>query len=156
MEAKILTGGISNDKDLVKEIKVGIKVEFYQVDWATYLQETAAGKHQMCLLGFTGDTGDTDDFMSVCYAPNSAAIGTASNQAFYNNEEVQNLISKSLQTYDKAERAEYYKKLQETIHEDAPWVYIAHANQNLVFSATVHDFVLYPTSRMFFLPVWIE
>jgi peptide/nickel transport system substrate-binding protein len=135
---------------------VDIKVEFYQVDWATYLQETSAGKHQMCLLGITGDTGDTDDFMSVCYAPNSAAIGTAGNRAFYNNEEVQNLISKSLQTYDKAERAEYYKKVQEIIHEDAPWVYIAHANQSLVFSATVHDFVISPTSRMFFYPVWIE
>jgi peptide/nickel transport system substrate-binding protein len=135
---------------------VGIKVEFYQVDWGTYLQEAAAGKHQMCLLGITGDTGDTDDFMSICYAPNSAAIGTAGNRAFYNNEEVQNLISKSLQTYDKAERAEYYKKVQEIIHEDAPWVYIAHANQNLVFSTTVHDFVISPTSRMFFYPVWIE
>src|SRR5665648_629041 len=135
---------------------VGIKVEFYQADWGTYLQEVEAGKHQMCLLGITGDTGDTDDFMSYCYAPNSAAIGTASNQAFYNNEEVQKLISKSLQTYDKAERAEYYKKVQEIIHEDAPWVYLAHANQSLVFSASVHDFVLYPTSRMFFYPVWIE
>ncbi len=135
---------------------VDIKVEFYQVDWATYLQEVAAGKHQICLLGTTGDTGDTDDFMSIVYAPNSAAIGTASNQAFYNNEEVQNLISKSLQTYDKAKRAEYYKKVQEIIHEDAPWVYIAHANQNLVFSKTVHDFVISPTSRMFFYPVWIE
>jgi len=135
---------------------VGIKVEFYQADWGTYLQEVEAGKHQMCLLGITGDTGDTDDFMSYCYAPNSAAIGTASNQAFYNNEEVQDLISKSLQTYDKDERVEYYKKVQEIIHEDAPWVYMAHSNQNLVFSATVHDFVLYPTSRMFFYPVWIE
>jgi len=135
---------------------VGIKVEFYQVDWGTYLQEAEAGKPQMCLLGITGDTGDTDDFMSYCYAPNSAAIGTASNHAFYNNEEVQKLISKSLETYDKAERAEYYKKVQEIIHEDAPWVYLAHSNQNLVFSASVHDFVLYPTSRMFFYPVWIE
>jgi len=135
---------------------VGIKVIFYQVDWGTYIQEVQAGKHQMCLLGITGDTGDTDDFMSYCYAPNSAAIGLASNQAFYNNEEVQNLISKSLETYDKDERTEYYKKVQEIIHEDAPWVYLAHANQNLVFNVTVHDFVLYPTSRMFFYPVWIE
>ena len=49
---------------------VGITVKFYQVDWGTYLQETEAGKHQMSLLGITGDTGDTDDFMSFCYAPN--------------------------------------------------------------------------------------
>jgi len=135
---------------------VGIKVGFYQADWGTYLQEAEAGKPQMCLLGITGDTGDTDDFMSYCYAPNSASIGVASNHAFYNNEEVQNLISKALETYDKAERAEYYKKVQQIIHEDAPWVYLAHSNQNLVFNTTVHDFVLYPTSRMFFYPVWVE
>jgi peptide/nickel transport system substrate-binding protein len=135
---------------------VGIIVKFYQVDWATYLQEVAAGKHQLCLLGTTGDTGDTDDFMGMVYAPDSAAIGTSSNHAFYNNEEVQDLISRSLQTYDEDERAEYYKKAQEIIHEDAPWVFIAHANQNLVFNVDVHDFVLSPTSRMFFYPVWIE
>jgi len=135
---------------------VGIKVKFYQVDWGTYIQEVQAGKHQLCLLGISGDTGDTDDFMSYCYAPNSSIVGVASNQAFYINEEVQNLISKSLETYDKAERAEYYKKAQEIIHEDAAWVYMAHSNQNLVFNKDVQDFVLYPTSRMFFYPVWIK
>jgi len=110
----------------------------------------------MCLLGITGDTGDTNDFMSYCYAPNSAAIGLASNQAFYLNEELQDSIDNALQTYDEDERAENYKKAQELIHEDAPWVYLAHSNQNLVFSKNVHDFVLYPTSRMFFYPVRID
>jgi ABC-type transport system substrate-binding protein len=135
---------------------IGIKVNFYQVDWGTYIQEVQAGNHQMCLLGITGDTGDTNDFMSYCYAPNSAAIGLASNQAFYLNEELQDSIDNALQTYDEDERAENYKKAQELIHEDAPWVYLAHSNQNLVFSKNVHDFVLYPTSRMFFYPVRVK
>jgi len=135
---------------------VNIRVKFYQADWATYLEEVAAGKHQLCLLGTTGDTGDTDDFMGMVYAPDSAAIGTSSNHAFYNNQEVQDLISRSLQTYNKDERAEYYKKAQEIIHEDAAWVFIAHANQNLVFNVNVHNFILSPTSRMFFYPVWVE
>lgn len=135
---------------------IGIEVNFYQVDWGTYIQEVQAGNHQMCLLGITGDTGDTNDFMSYCYAPNSAAIGLASNQAFYLNEELQDSIDNALQTYDEDERAENYKKAQELIHEDAPWVYLAHSNQNLVFSKNVHDFVLYPTSRMFFYPARIE
>jgi peptide/nickel transport system substrate-binding protein len=135
---------------------IGIEVNFYQVDWGTYIQEVQAGNHQMCLLGITGDTGDTNDFMSYCYAPNSAAIGLASNQAFYLNEELQDLIDNALQTYDEDERADNYKKAQELIHEDAPWVYLAHSNQNLVFSKNVHDFVLYPTSRMFFYPARIE
>lgn len=135
---------------------VGITVKFYQVDWATYLQETEAGKHQMCLLGWTGDNGDPDNFMNVLYGPNACSIGTAGNYAFYNDMRVQDLLSKALQTYDKEKRAEYYKKAQEMIHEDAGWVYLAHSVQSIVFRSNVHGYVLNPTSRKFFYPVWIE
>jgi len=135
---------------------IGIRVKFYQVDWGTYLQETEAGKHQMCLLGWTGDNGDPDNFMNVLYGANACSIGTAGNYAFFNDENVQILLSKALQTYDKEKRAEYYKKAQEVIHEDAGWVYLAHSTQNMVFRKNVHGFVLYPTSRVFFYPVRLE
>jgi len=135
---------------------VGIDVEIYSVEWATYLQETEAGKHQMCLLGWTGDNGDPDNFMNVLYGANACSIGTAGNFAFYNNEEVQDSITQALRTYDITERANYYKEAQITLHEDAPFVYLAHANQNLVFRSNVHGYVLNPTSRKFFYPVSIE
>ena len=135
---------------------IGIRVKFYQVDWGTYLQETEAGKHQMCLLGWTGDIGDPDNFMNVLYGANACSIGTAGNYAFFNDENVQILLSKALQTYDKEKRAEYYKKAQEVIHEDAGWVYLAHSVQSMVFRKNVHDFVLYPTSRVFFYSVRLE
>jgi peptide/nickel transport system substrate-binding protein len=135
---------------------VGIKVKFYQVDWSTYLEETEAGKHQMCLLGWTSDNGDPDNLMNVLYGANSARIGTTSNYAFYNNEEVQELLSKALQTYNEKERAKYYKKAQEMIHEDAGWVYLAHANQNLIFRGNVKGFVISPTAINFFYPVSVE
>ena len=135
---------------------VGIDVTLFQEDWSTYLQDTEAGKHNMCLLGWTGDNGDPDNFMNVLYGANACSIGTAGNVAFYNNEEVQDLLTKALRTYDVEKRAQYYKKAQEIIHEDAPWVYLAHANQNLVFRSNVHGYVLHPTSRKFFYPVWIK
>jgi len=135
---------------------VGIKVKFYQVDWGTYLQETEAGKHQMCLLGWTGDNGDPDNFMNVLYGANVCSIGTAGNYAFYNNEENQELLSAALKTYDNEKRAEYYKKSQAMIHEDAGFVYLAHSTQNIVFRKNVKGYVLNPTSRKFFYPVWIE
>lgn len=135
---------------------VGIKVKFYQVDWGTYLQETEAGNHQMCLLGWTGDNGDPDNFMNVLYGANACSIGSAGNYAFYMNNTVQELLSAALATYDIEKRAAYYKKAQEMIHEDAGWVYLAHANQNVVFRSNVKGYVLHPTSRKFFYPVWIE
>jgi len=135
---------------------VDIDVTLFQEDWSTYLQDTQAGKHNMCFLGWTGDNGDSDNFMNVLYGANSSSIGTAGDVAFYNNEKVQDLLTKALRTYDVKKRAQYYRKAQEIIHEDAPWVYLAHANQNVVFRSNVHDYVLHPTSRRFFYPVWIE
>jgi len=135
---------------------VGITAKFYQVDWGTYLEETEAGKHQMCLLGWTGDNGDPDNFMRVLYGPNAASIGTAGNVGFYNDEGAQFLLSQALQTYDVKKRAEYYRIVQQMLHEAAPFVYLAHSNQTVAFRKSVQGYVLHPTSRKFFYPVWIE
>jgi len=135
---------------------VGIKVKFYQIDWGTYLQETESGKHQMCLLGWTGDNGDPDNFMNVLYGPNATSIGTAGNYGFYTDEKAQELLTAALQTFDINKRAEYYKEVQEMIHESANWVYIAHSNQNVVFRTNVYGYSLHPTSRKFFYPVSIK
>ena len=132
---------------------VNITVEIFQIDWSTYLERTQAGEHPMCLLGWTGDNGDPDNFMNVLYGANQCTLGTAGNVAFYNNTEVQELLSAALQTYDTAERARLYEDAQEIIHEDAPFVYLAHANQNLVFRKNIQGFVLNPTARYFFYPV---
>jgi ABC-type transport system substrate-binding protein len=131
---------------------VNITVQIYQIDWSTYLAKTEAGEHPMCLLGWTGDTPDPNNFMSL-YVANSCLIGGALNVAFYNNTEVQDRVSAALRTYDANERARLYKEAQEIIHEDAPYVYLAHANQNMVFTKNVQGFVLNPTARYFFYPV---
>ena len=135
---------------------VGITVKFYQVDWGTYLQETEEGNHQMCLLGWTGDNGDPDNFMNVLYGANACSIGAAGNYAFYTSNTNQELLSAALATYDDEKRAAFYKKSQEMIHEDAGWVYLAHSTQNIVFRANVKGYVLNPTSRKFFYPVSVE
>jgi peptide/nickel transport system substrate-binding protein len=132
---------------------VNIHVTIYQIDWSTYLAKTQAGEHPMCLLGWTGDNGDPDNFMNVLYGANQCTLGTAGNVAFYNNTTVQDLLSAALQTYDVNERAQLYKDAQGIIHEDAPFVYLAHANQELVFTKNVQGFVLNPTGRYFFYPV---
>jgi peptide/nickel transport system substrate-binding protein len=136
-------------------VAVGIKVKFYQVDWGSYLQETKDGKHQMCLLGWISDNGDPDNFMSA-YSTNRASIGFAQNRAFYINDKVQEFISAAIVTYDEKKREIYYKKIQEIIHEDAAWVYLAHSTQHVVFKKNIKGFILSPTNRVFFYPVWVE
>jgi ABC-type transport system substrate-binding protein len=131
---------------------VNIHAEIYQVDWSMYLEKIQAGEHPMCLYGSTGDNGDPDNFMNILYGANHCSLGTASNVAFYNNTDVQELFTAALQTYDADERAELYENAQEIIHEDAPFVYLAHANQYVVMRTSVSGFLLNPAGRMFFYP----
>ena len=135
---------------------VGIKVKIFQLDLSNFLLELLEGKHQMCLGGWFGDNGDPDNFMNVAYGTNSTSIGTAANFAFYINEQAQELLSKALVTYDEEERAAYYREVQEMIHEDAGWVYLAHETLNMVVWNNIKGFVPNPTGRLFFYPVWIE
>lgn len=135
---------------------VGIKVNIYSVDWGTYLQETMDGNAQMCLLGWTGDNGDPDNFLNVLYGANACSLGTAGNYGFYTSSTAQALLTAALQAYDIEKRATYYKKFQEMIHEDACYVYLAHSKQTLAFRTNVQGYVLHPTSRKFFYPVSVE
>ena len=130
---------------------VNIHVNIYQIDWSTYLAKTQAGEHSMCLLGWTGDNGDPDNFMNVLYGANQCTLGTAGNVAFYNNTKVQDLLSAALQTYDANERARLYKDAQGIIHEDAPFVYLAHANQNMVFTKNCTGVCLKSNRSVFLL-----
>ena len=135
---------------------VGIKVNIYSVDWGTYLQETMDGNAQMCLLGWSGDNGDPDNFLNVLYGANVCSIGTSGNYGFYMSSTAQALLTAALQAYDIEKRATYYKKFQEMIHEDACYVYLAHSKQTLAFRINVQGYVLHPTSRKFFYPVTVE
>ena len=135
---------------------VGIIATLFTEDWGTYLQDTEAGKHNMAMLGWTGDNGDPDNFLNVLYSQDKATVGTAGNIAFKKNAEFQELCDRTLATYDQAERAALYEEANVLLVEQCSHIFIAHSDQNLGFLATVHGYIIHPTSRKFFYPVWIE
>jgi peptide/nickel transport system substrate-binding protein len=134
---------------------VGIDAEIVSYDWGTYLDKTAAGEHTMALLGWTGDNGDPDNFLYVLLGgPN--AVPPAGNIAFYVNPQVDDLLLKAQKTYDQSERTKYYEQAQVLIHEDAPWVCIAHAQQMDAFQKNVQGFVQSPVGIRYFDKVYFE
>lgn len=135
---------------------VGINATLFTEDWGTYLQDTEAGKHNMAMLGWTGDNGDPDNFLNVLYSQDKATVGTAGNIGFKKNAEFQDLCDRALATYDQAERASLYEQANAVLVDQCSHVFIAHSDQNLGFLATVHGYIIHPTSRKFFYPVWVE
>jgi peptide/nickel transport system substrate-binding protein len=136
--------------------KIGITVTLFTEDWGTYLQDTEAGKHQMAMLGWTGDNGDPDNFLNVLYSQDKAVVGAAGNIAFKKNQKFQDLLDEALVTFDQSERADLYEKANELLVEQCSHIFIAHADQNLGFRASVRGYIIHPTSRKFFYPVWLE
>jgi peptide/nickel transport system substrate-binding protein len=126
--------------------KVGVSAKLVTYEWATYIVKTGAGEHSTCLLGWTGDNGDPDNFLNVLLNSASATPENALNVAYYKNPEVDKLMEQGQTTVDDNERQKAYYKAQEIMHEDAPWVPIAYVTPPLAMQDTVEGLDPNPTS----------
>jgi peptide/nickel transport system substrate-binding protein len=132
---------------------VGVNAKLITYEWGTYLEKTGQGDHTMCLLGWTGDNGDADNFLNVLLNSASATPTDASNVAYYKNSEVDNLLEKAQTTVNESVREDAYFKAQEIMHEDAPWVPIAYVKPPIGLQDAVKNFDPNPTSSEAFNPI---
>lgn len=124
---------------------VNITVEIVENDWDTQLTATQNGDHELGFMGWIGDNGDPDNFLYVLLDKDNAKKGSAGNIAFYKNDEVHELLKSAQTEMDQEVRTEYYMEAQEIIHEDAPWVPIAHTTPPLGASKKVKDYIPHAT-----------
>ena len=69
----------------------------------------------------------------------------SNNYTYYKNDEVHKLFIQAQTEVDEEKRNELYKQAQVLIHEDAPWVNLAHSTPLLAAKANVEGFVPHPT-----------
>jgi len=135
--------------------EVGIKANIVSYEWGTYLDKLDNLQHDMCLIGWTGDNGDPDNFLYVLLSIQSTNK-PAQNYAFWKNEKFNSLITQAKETVDKDKRIKLYKEAQVIFHEEAPWVPIAHSVVVEPMKKSVMDFKLSPMSKREFKDVWIQ
>lgn len=124
--------------------KVGVKAEIVSYEWGEYLAKSMEpGRDGAVILGWTGDNGDPDNFLSVLLSCSSAGEGGA-NRAFWCNEEFSTLLQKAKTTADPAERTKLYEEAQVIFKDQAPWFTIAHSTQYVPMRNNVTGFVMSP------------
>ena len=121
--------------------KVGVKAQIVTYEWGEYLKRSKEGEHQTVLLGWTGDNGDPDNFLSVLLGCD--AVGSA-NRARWCYKPFEDLIQKAKVTADVAERTRLYEEAQMIFKEQAPWVTIAHSVVFVPVRKEVQDFKIDP------------
>ncbi|ETP67668.1 peptide ABC transporter substrate-binding protein [Planococcus glaciei CHR43] len=135
--------------------KVGIEAEIVSMEWATYLEDTKAGAHDMALYGWTGVMADPDNFLY----PNLSKTNTnvpAQNIAFYKSDEFTALITEARETIDQDKRIELYKQAQQLFQKDAPWLMLAYTTPPLAQMDYVEGYVPHPMSNDLFTDVYLS
>ena len=134
----------------------GIKAKIVRHEWGAYLEKTANGLHDMCMLGWLGGNADPDNFLYGLLSADLAKTPGAANVALWKNAEYTDLCLKAQKIFDKGERTKLYMKAQEIFHADAPWVPLAHSTIVRCTSKKLHDVPLRPNGLNSFQMVWKE
>lgn len=121
---------------------VGITAKIVTHEWATYIDLAEKGEADAFMLGWTGDNGDPDNFLYALLDEDN--IGS-NNYSYYTNDETHDLFIEAQTEVDEEKRAELYKKAQEILHEDAPWVPLAHSTPLLAGAKDITGFLPHPT-----------
>ncbi|WMS43578.1 ABC transporter substrate-binding protein [Acuticoccus sp. MNP-M23] len=125
---------------------VGMKTEIETYEWNTYLglvNPGLEGKADMAEMAWMTNDPDTLPFLTL----RSEALPSEGgfNSGYYSNPEVDTLLEEARRATDQDERATLYKKMQEIVADDAPWVFVANWKQNAVTNDRVEGFKLQPS-----------
>ncbi|MDP8163180.1 ABC transporter substrate-binding protein [Pasteurella skyensis] len=121
---------------------VGVNAKIVSYEWGEYLKRMRQGDHQTGLMGWTGDNGDPDNFLNTLLSCSAKEKG--SNYAKFCNKEFDDLVVSAVQNTDPAKRTELYKKAQQVVKDQAPWLTIAHSTTYFPVRKEVTGYVVSP------------
>ncbi len=102
--------------------EVGITVDIQVLEWGAYLDGTAAGNHDMFILGWVTVTADADYGLYALF--HSSQFGAAGNRTFWSSPRVDELLDLGRREADADARMAYYAEAQEIIAAEAPWIFL--------------------------------
>jgi peptide/nickel transport system substrate-binding protein len=132
---------------------VGVHVELVVRDFGAHLRATQLGEHDLCLAGWAGDNGDPDNFLYLLLDRDNARRGAARNQAMFMNESLHILLVAAQAALERSARERYYRRAQEIVAEEAPWVPLAHTEVVVAARRSVRNLQLHPSTIIVFRKV---
>lgn len=97
---------------------IGIDAEIKVLEWGAYLEGLKKKEHDMFILGWAA-TVDPEFALTI-----NLQTGMPLNYTFFSNPELDALLEKGRQIADGAEREAVYKKAQDIVNDQVPWVYL--------------------------------
>jgi peptide/nickel transport system substrate-binding protein len=134
------------------ELKLaGIDVTLEPYEFGVFLAKVKNGEHPMCLIGWSGDNGDPDDFLYPLLDQDSAIKGTAQNYSFWRDPAFHKLMLAGQLTPDGPARAAIYRAANAMVHDQAPAVPLTHSVVSFAAKSSIDGIVASPDNSFNFI-----
>lgn len=128
---------------------VGLQVKIESYEWNTYLAKVNAGLNQQTHMAeMAWMTNDPDTLPFLTLRSDAWPEKGGFNSGYYSNPQVDSLLQQARLTTDNATRAGLYRQVQQIVHQDAPWIFVANWKQNAVTSTRIQHFTLQPNFNL--------
>ncbi len=134
--------------------KVGIRAQIRVIEWGELVRRAKAGEHDLLFMGWAGDNGDPDNFLTPQFS--CAAVQSGTNFARYCDKALDQLISDGKRTSDVAKRTELYLKAQTQIQQQALWLPLAHPTAAALTRNDIQGYQVSPFGRQDFSKVTLK
>ena len=131
--------------------RIGVKATIKSYEWGEYLKRANNGEHNIYMSGWSGDTGEADDFL----APNLSCAANRGGVKFC-NAEFDRLIDKARTVTDVEQRNALYREAQVIFKRERPWITMAHSAVYIPIRRDVKGFVMSPNGSVDFEGVFRE
>ncbi|MDR5876767.1 ABC transporter substrate-binding protein [Caballeronia sp. LZ032] len=126
--------------------KIGVKAQVKVIEWGELIRSAKLGQHDMLFMGWAGDNGDPDNYLSPLFSCNAVKSGI--NFARYCDSQLDKLIADGKATPDVAKRTQSYDGAQKIIHDQALWIPLVYPTAAALTRANVSGFNVSPFGRL--------
>ncbi|MFP7289067.1 glutathione ABC transporter substrate-binding protein [Shouchella clausii] len=133
---------------------LNITVDINIQEWATYLDATGNGEHEMFILGWSSATGDADYALAPLF--HSDSMGEPGNRSFYSNPELDAILDEAAKEVDEDKRNELYAEAQAILNEEVPVVFTTTKNYLNGVRDEVKNIAVSPSGDFLFHDTYIE
>jgi dipeptide transport system substrate-binding protein len=134
--------------------KIGVNAKINVLEWGELIQKGKAGAHDLLFMGWSGDNGDPDNFLTPQFS--CAAVTSGTNFARYCDPRLDKAIAEGKRSANTATRTAHYAQAQKIIHDEALWIPLAHPTASVLIRANVTGYTVNPFGRQDFSKVVIR
>jgi len=134
--------------------KIGVKADIKVIEWGELIKEAKQGQHDTLFMGWAGDNGDPDNYLSPLFSCNAVQSGI--NFARFCDPQLDKLIAEGKATADQAQRVKLYEAAQKIIHDQALWIPLGYPTAAAITRTNVSGYQVSPFGRQNFASVAVQ